>query len=157
MFLEGRYKRRNVQWTCITFAAAMDRTPLRKPYGRGFSILAHRSGLTTSLVPADSTKSGPVVDQQPDLIPPEPISSEREYRGPAPDWLQEMDDADNCSSYSEGDFADDFSDEEPTKPPLPLAPPSPPSLMPPSLPPTQPSSPQPPQSSLLTSRRPDVK
>ena len=105
----------------------MDRTPLRKPYGRGSGILAHRSGLTTSLAPADATESGPVVDQQPDLIPrpfiipeisrgsPEPISSERAYRGPAPDWLQEMDDADNCSSYSEGDFAEDFSDEEPNE------------------------------------------
>ena len=106
----------------------MDQTPLRKPYGRGFGILAHRSGQkSTSPTPADSTESSPVVDQQPDLVPrhsviqeiprssPESIRSEREYRGPTPDWLREMDDADDGSSYSEGDFAEDFSDEEPNE------------------------------------------
>ena len=94
MFLEGRYKRRNVQWTCITFAAAMEPIPPRKPHGRGRGILTYplRAVIEESLSP-------------------------REYRRPTPDWVREMENADSCSSYDEGDFADDFSDEEPTQPP----------------------------------------
>ena len=122
------YKRRLVGRIFITLVTAMDPTPPRKPYGRGFGNLAHRSGpRSAQQVPADSTESAPVVNQQPNLVPrspivqeisqgpPEPFCPVREYQRPTPEWLQEMEDRDNESSYDEGDFASDFSDEEPNE------------------------------------------
>ena len=72
----------------------MEPIPPRKPHGRGRGILTYplRAVIEESLSP-------------------------REYRRPTPDWVREMENADSCSSYDEGDFADDFSDEEPTQPP----------------------------------------
>ena len=78
-----------------------------------------------------------------------PAYQPREYRRPTPDWVREMEERDELSSEDDGNYAEDWSDEEPTQPPLPPKPPTPSPLppTPPTQPLTQPPLPIPPPNS----------
>ena len=105
------YKRRLVGRIFITLVIAMDPTPPRKPYGRG--IMAYRSCPKSPQQEQEEVWLEPNLADSPDVIglPCSPPG----YRRPTPEWLREMNDRDDLSSYDEGDCGEDWSDEEPNE------------------------------------------